>query len=460
MSHRPLVIVSNRGPVGHRFGDDGKPVPTPPAGGLATGLRPLLEEGTTWVAAAVSDADRAAVRDGGGRVEADGLAVRMLTFDPGMYRMAYDVVANASLWFLHHGLWDLPRRPAFDRYWFEAWEAFRAYNTAFAEVVAETAPGDAVVLVQDYHLPLVAEPLRRMRPALATVHFSHTPFAGAEGILALPTEPAHELLGSMAQFDACGFHTARWAERFAAACAELDVGPPATFAAPLAPDVAGLQEVAAGAACDERLVELESILGDRAAIVRVDRLELSKNVLRGFLAYEALLERREDLRDRVVFVASLYPSREGVLDYLAYEQEVRGLARRINSRFGSSSWEPIVLDIGDDFPRSVAALRRYDVLLVNPLRDGLNLVAHEGPAVNERAGVVCLSREAGAFERLAPAVEAVHPFDVTQTAEALERALAIGPEQRRARAQELSHLIAAWTPRHWLDANLAAVPAP
>lgn len=453
------MIVSNRGPVGHRFDDDGRPIPTPPAGGLATGLRPLLGEGTTWVAAAISDADRAVVRSGGGRVEADGLAVRMLAVDPDVYRLAYDVVANATLWFLHHGLWDLPRRPSFDRHWFEAWDAFRSFNAEFAEAVAEIAAEDAVVLVQDYHLSLVAEPLRRLRPELAMVHFSHTPFAGAEGILPLPAEPARELLGAMARFDACGFHTSRWADRFAAACAELDVSPAPTFAAPLAPDVDGLREVAAGAACDDRLAELDDLLGDRRAIVRVDRLELSKNVLRGFQAYEALLERRTDLRGTVVFVAFAYPSRDGVLDYLAYEQEVRGLAGRINARFGSGSWEPIVLDIGDDFARSVAALRRYDVLLVNPVRDGLNLVAHEGPAVNERAGVVCLSREAGAFERLAPAVEAVHPFDVTQTAATLERALAMGPEEREAQAQRLRDLIASWTPGQWLDANLAAVAA-
>jgi trehalose 6-phosphate synthase len=456
---RPLVIVSNRGPVGFRFDDAGRAVPGRPAGGLATGLRPLLREGTTWIASAVSDADRAAAEAGGGQIDVDGLTVRLLTPDPSQYRLAYDTIANATLWFLHHGLWDLPRRPLFDRRWREAWAAYSAWNedvaAAAAEAVERLGP-DAVVLVQDYHLGLAGAALRRAGVDVPCVHFSHTPFAGAESIGVLPPDVARALLEGMAAYTACGFHTGRWARRFLGACEEVGVAAPATFCQPLAPDIGHLQEVAAGEECAAATDAMDADIGDRTAIVRIDRLELSKNLLRGFLAFERLLERRPDLHDRVVFASLAYRSREGVLDYLAYEQEVTGLVERVNARFGRPGWTPIQLFIGDDHPRSVAALRRYDVLLVNPVRDGLNLVAFEGPAVNERDGVVCLSTEAGAHATLGDMVESLHPFDIDGTAAALERAISLGGAERASRAARLKAAIGAVTPSAWLEAQLAA----
>ena len=169
-------------------------------------------------------------------------------------------------------------------------------------------------------------------------------------------------------------------------------------------------------------------------MVRVDRIELSKNLLRGFLAFDDLLDRHPDLRGRVVFGAFCYPSREGLAEYLAYRQEVESLVHQINERWATDDWTPILLETSDDFPRSVAALRRYDVLLVNPIRDGLNLVAKEGPLVNERDGLVVLSTEAGAWAELEGAVLAVNPFDITATADAMPDALGRAPAERRARA--------------------------
>lgn len=453
------MIVSNRGPVGFRFDNSGRAVAGRPAGGLATGLRPLLRDGTTWIASAVSDADRAAAEAGHGQVDVDGLTVRLLTPDPARYRMAYDTIANATLWFLHHGLWDLPRRPVFDRRWRDAWAAYVAWNEEVAGAVTgevERLGPDTVVLVQDYHLGLAGAALRRAGVEAPCVHFSHTPFAGAESIGVLPADVASTLLDGMASFTACGFHTERWAARFLAACQEIGVDAPPTFAQPLAPDLGHLREVAASDECAAAAAAMDAEIGDRRAIVRVDRLELSKNLLRGFLAFESLLERRSDLHDGVVFASLAYRSREGVLDYVAYEQEVSAVVERINARFGRPGWTPIQLFIGDDHPRSVAALRRYDVLLVNPVRDGLNLVAFEGPAVNERDGVVCLSTEAGAHTMLGDVVESIHPFDIDSTAGALERAIALGGAERASRAARLKAAIETVTPSAWLDAQLAA----
>jgi trehalose 6-phosphate synthase len=260
----------------------------------------------------------------------------------------------------------------------------------------------------------------------------------------------------MAANHACGFHSRRWADCFTACCAEQLGVTPTTFVAPLAPDAADVGKVAEGDACAAALVELDRAVGERALVVRVDRIELSKNILRGFVAFEDLLERYPEWRERVVFGAFVYPSREGLPEYLAYRQEVESTVRRINERWATPGWTPILFDPTDDFPRSVAALRRADVFLINPIRDGLNLVAEEGPLVNERDAVLLLSPEAGVYDQLAGAARSVHPYDISGTADALALALGATPDERAAEAAELRRRAAARTPEDWLADQLAA----
>jgi trehalose 6-phosphate synthase len=455
MAQRPVVIVSNRGPLSFAVGEGGDLVAKRGAGGLVSGLAPLvIGTDSVWVAAAISDGDRQAADQG--VVEADGFRVRFLSIDPDTYRAAYDVVCNATLWFLHHGLYDLARRPRFDTRFREAWESYREVNRAFADVVADSAPDGAAVLVQDYHLALVGLFLAERRPDLRLVHFSHTPFANPDTWRVLPLDLGRELLAGMAAHHACGFHSPRWAAAFTACCSEQLGVEPRTFVAPLAPDAADIGRVAAGEACGAALTELDDAVGDRALVVRVDRIELSKNILRGFQAYEDLLERYPEWRERVVFGAFVYPSREGLPEYLAYRQEVEATVRRINERWATEDWIPILFDPSDDFPRSVAALRRADVFLINPIRDGLNLVAEEGPLVNERDAILLLSPEAGVWDQLVGAARPVHPYDISGTADALAAALAASPEQRATEAGEVRRRAAARTPEDWLADQLAA----
>ena len=210
--------------------------------------------------------------------------------------MAYDVVCNATLWFLHHGLFELARRPRFDTRFRDAWDAYREVNRAFAEAVADAAPEGAAVLIQDYHLALVPAMLREARPDLHTVHFSHTPFANPDLWRVLPGDLGAELLAGMAAADACGFHSGRWADAFAACCLEQLGAAPTTFVAPLAPDPDDMAGAAASDACARELADLDAAVGDRAFVVRVDRIELSKNLLRGFAAFDDLLERHPEWR--------------------------------------------------------------------------------------------------------------------------------------------------------------------
>ncbi|MFL6203925.1 MAG: trehalose-6-phosphate synthase [Acidimicrobiales bacterium] len=452
---RPIVLASNRGPVSFVRQEDGTVTSKRGAGGLVSGIAPLAAEtDVTWLAAAMSDEDRKAAS--AGVVDLDGLHVRLLDLDAETYRLAYDVVSNEVLWFAHHGLWDLTREPAFDAGWADAWDAYRAVNHAFADAVADAAPDGSVVLVQDYHLCLVASRLRAARPDLACVHFHHTPFAPPVWLGALPEAAARELLEGLAAHRSCGFHSRRWADDFRASASVIADLEPATFASPLASDPADIRAAAATPECDQALRALEERLDGRQLIGRVDRVELSKNLLRGFQAYGELLEAHPEHRERVVFVGHGYESRTGVPGYSAYRERVEHEVRAINDRFGRNGWEPIVLDIADDFPRSVALLRRSDALLVNPIRDGLNLVASEGALVNERDGVLALSPEAGAWERLGEAALRTPPFDVAGTAAVLHQALTMGADERRERASRLRAIAEARTPAHWLDDQLAA----
>jgi trehalose 6-phosphate synthase len=460
-----VVVVSNRGPVSFRM-ESGRPVASPAGGGLAATLRPLLTgSGTTWVAATLGEGDREAAKQG--LMDVEGIHVVPVDTEPAVFQMAYEVIANGALWFCHHHLFDLARRPRFDWHWHEAWAGFRRYNRGFANAVIDEAPDGATVLVQDYHLSLLGSMLAEARPDLSTVHFLHTPFAEPDMVAVLPVAAAGELLAGLAGFGACGFHTERWASAFRRAYAEPDLAeaagtdePPPTFVAPLGPTPRALASVASQPATRDALARLTETTAGRRLIVRVDRIELSKNMLRGFWAFEELLETRPRWRGEVVFAAFAYPSRESLADYIGYRSEVEHAVARINERFGTPEWTPILYDPADDYPRSLAGLISYDVLLVNPIRDGMNMVAKEGPLVNERDGVLVLSRRAGAWDELSDAAIGVNPFDITGTADALEVALSMPGQERATRARALKATVEARTATDWLDDQLRAAARP
>jgi trehalose 6-phosphate synthase len=455
-----LLVLCNRGPLSITRAADGTLVAKRGAGGLVVTLGPGVErDGALWVAAATGPDDNEAARQG--LFHSEGFRVHPVIVDPDDYRAYYDVIANQSLWYCLHGLWDLPRRPRFDRYWWSAWERFQAVNEQFAAAADSAAAPGATVLIQDYQLALVPALLAARRPDLRTAAFLHTPWCSPQELATLPDEVAGPVLAGLAGGGACGFHSSRWAAAFEACCRERLGQAPVTFVSPAAADVVDLRSVAASGECERELARLNAAVGDRQLIVRVDRIELSKNVLRGFWAYDELLEDRADLRGRVTFAAMVYPSRLGLADYLAYGQEIQALVARLNAKWGSGGdWAPIMVNSEDNYPMSVAALRRADVLLVNPIRDGLNLVAKEGPLVNERDGVLVLSHQAGAWDELGDHAVGVNPFDVTGAATALATALDLPAAERSSRARVLRKVIEARSPLDWFDDQRAAARTP
>jgi trehalose 6-phosphate synthase len=445
-----LVVVANRGPVSLSL-RDGELVAEHAQGGLAPSLARALDgQDVLWIASALGDAERRAMADGRAAGLLDGVELDYLDLGPEVLHDAYSVIANTTLWYLYHGLFEEIGAPAFDDAWWAAFEHYRSFNRAFAEEIARRAAPGATVLVNDYHLALVGSALLAERPDLKTVFFSHTPFCTLEELAQVPTEVARELVSSMASFGACGFHTAPWAAAFSRAAKAIGENEATVFVSPLGVDAEELHAVADSPEVAGHKAELIERLGDRRLLARSDRIEPSKNLVRGFLAYETMLEREPQLAPQVLFVARCYPSRTDLEDYLAYRRAVEEVVDRINERFAHGGEPAVLLETNDDYRSSLALLSVSDVLLVNPIRDGMNLVAKEGPILNEVHGALVLSEQAGAYQELAPVCLGVDAFDVEQTANQLRAALAMPSGERVRSALALANLGARHAPREWL----------
>jgi trehalose 6-phosphate synthase len=482
-----VLIASNRGPVSFTLDDDGRLSARRGAGGLVSGLSSVADHGDLlWVCAALSDADRAAVRGAlNGRMGLDGSpggsAVRMLDIPPAVFHRAYNAVANSTLWFVHHMLYDTPNQPHFGIAFKREWESFRTYNSAFATALAQDAgpppePGQAPAraAVQDYHLTLTPRMLAGLRPDLRIAHFSHTPWAPPDYYRMLPDDVGREVLDGLLGADHAGFLSQRWADSFMDCC-EAILGAEVDRARrqvshrghvtgigvhPLGVDADELTGRASEPDVQARVATLAEAARGRKLIVRIDRTELSKNIVRGLAAYRELLVAHPEWRGRVTHLAFAYPSRHDLPEYREYTASVQRLASEITAEFGTEDWDPLILQVDDDYARSLAAYRLADVLLVNPIRDGMNLVAKEGPILSQRGCALVLSREAGAAAELTEAL-IVNPFDISQTAEALHEALTMEDSQRRRRAAALASQAAALPPAKWFADQLAALdPTP
>ena len=463
-----MVVASNRGPVSWQRDDAGNLVASRGFGGLVTALGGALQsEPGTWVSVALSDDDREVAREHAGEafeVEASDSAYTLRLVDAGdHYEPYYNEVSNRLLWFTVHQLWGEPYEPS-GVGWREAWEDYQAVNAMVAEEVV-AADGDEIYL-QDYHLTTAAERVGKAQPQASILQYIHTPWCPPEYLRRLPDEIARSVVEGLLAADVVGFSSQTWCDAFLR-CAEAVVGASVDelsarhdgHTTAVLPFVLGVDadDLAASAASDEvqRAGEdLDAEADGRAMVLRVDRTDLSKNILRGLVAYEALLDRHPEHRDVVWHYAHLNPSRQGVAEYRDYLQRCQEVVDRIHERFGERC---LTFFVGDDYPRSIAAQQRSDVLLTNPVTDGTNLVAKEGPVLNRRDGVLILSRTAGAADVLSGGALLVNPYDVEEQVEALHRALTMGADERAERALVLRAKAIEGDPASWFDEQRRAL---
>jgi trehalose 6-phosphate synthase len=475
----PLILVSNRGPVTFVRDRDGARAMQRGGGGLVTALSGLVEHTPAlWISAAISEEDTQVSEEAGHAdfplpdvgVDTRG---RFVLTDPETYHAYYNVIANPMLWFVQHYLWDLSNAPDVRREELEAWEyGYLAVNSRFAEVINQELDQrpDALVMLHDYHLYTAPMAVREAHPDAFLHFFVHIPWSQPDAWRVLPPHVREAVLKGLLANDIIAFHTQRYARNFLLCCEELldirvDYGRrqvkwqgrevwvrayPISVNAPMFERLARDPEVAA---------EEGPILRRRRAhlIVRVDRTDLSKNILRGFKAFDTFLDRHPEFLESITFLAQLQPSRQDVDEYVEYLAKIRELVSYINTKHGNTDWMPIDLRVESNLPRAVAAYKHYDVLLVNGVFDGMNLVAKEASLVNERAGVLILSENVGAHEELGSFALTVNPFDVDATAEALYRALSMPTTERVGRSEQIKEIVRENDVGKWLAAQQADI---
>ena len=495
----PVVLLSHRGPV--QFSRDpltGRRTAARGAGGLVTALSGLTShlERAVWVCVAAGEEDAAVAREHAGAAVAvalDGLVprilgdgesaegrvvpLRLVEVPPEVHEPFYGVIANPLLWFVQHRLHDLKYSPslgpdehvAFD-------DGYVVANALAADAVVEQvekAGGRALVLLHDYHFYLVGDLVRQRCPDALLSHFVHIPWPGPDAWRVLPPAMRERLLTGLLGCDVVAFHTRADARAFLL-CAQELLGLPIDLRAmtvtvggrqvrarayPISIDIPALEAVAHSDEADEHLVDLDEALGTGQLVLRVDRTDPSKNIVRGFQAFDLLLSQHPELHEQVVFLALLQPSRQDVPEYAAYLAEIGAAAAAVNARHGKGRWQPVDLRLASDLALATAAYRRCDVLVVNAVADGMNLVAKEAVVLNERDMVLALSEATGAHDELGRFAVTLHPFDVAQQAEALHTALTMPAQLRRDRREHAALVVHHNDVRRWLSVQLAELTA-
>lgn len=459
---RRLILVSNRGPIQFYNSEDGSLRSRRGSGGLITALDAVLKTtNALWIAAAITPEDRLKAKDDkliDVPDEKPEYQVKLVDLDPLVFDRYYNQISNRFLWYLQHYLFDALHQPVFDNKVKLAWyNGYLPANKSFAAAVGALTSdvADPIILLQDYHLYMVAGYLRRLKPAATIFHFLHIPWCCPDYLRFLPAEFRSPILQSLLESDIIGFHCWRYVRNFLYCCQEflghqIDLRKHNVYvgerivSVKAYPISIGVDDLIKFADSEDVIAEEEQILAEAKnykLIIRVDRAELSKNLVRGFEVYELFLRQYPDWRGKVKFLAFAYPTREELKEYRHYRDQVEAKVTAINQEFGTDFWQPIDLQISDNYNRSIAALKNYDVLLINPIYDGMNLVAKEAAVINRKDGVIILSENAGAFEELRDGVLGINPFDIEDAMVKLKQALTMSPLERSSRAKRLREIV-------------------
>lgn len=473
LTGRRLILASNRGPVEYRIDKEKGLRLTRGSGGVVTALSAVSRYvELTWIASTMGEGDRRIASQQNGRFQVQlpdqNLYIRFVTSTRNVYHKYYNIFCNPTLWFIQHYMWNSPYSPNIDANIHDAWEnGYIPINRAFADaIIAEGANDDIppVVMLNDYHLYLTGDYIRRHMPSAILQHFIHIPWPAPSYWQLFPDKIRKSILGSLCACDIVGLQTSRDVHQFLNCCKEFLSGVRVDYDKrtvfhrghltkvmnyPVSVDVASLTRLARSPRVQDYKEKLRPYFGEKT-IVRVDRSEPSKNIIRGLRSFDKLLEQHPEFIQRVKLVCFLVPSRSGIKQYQKYTQEVFNLVDMINTKYGVDDWEPIKVFFENNYAQAIAGMSLYDVLYVNPVIDGMNLVAKEGPIVNSKNGVLILSEAAGACEQLKKNVIAVSPADIEGTTQALYDALTMDAEERKRRNDALRNSIKANDITKWL----------
>ncbi len=483
LAGKKLIICANRAPFQFEKTPEDEYTYERGSGGLVTALLGLTQNiDATWIACAQSSADREleSVHVPMDQNNPDRtIHIKFLSPTTEAYEGYYNVIANPLLWFLQHSMWDVPTSPIINRDTWHAWDnGYRTVNELFARAIIEQTrenQGASLVMLQDYHLYLAARRVRdslppRARPTL--LHFIHIPWPGPEYWQILPPNMRFSILDSLCAVDILGFQTKDDGLNFIRTCesflpkshvnfkhGRIWYRNHATYVRdfPISIDVDSIQNQVQSPEVEEYRSEIETNTAGYKVIVRVDRIEPSKNIVRGFLAFEELLDLHPEHCGEVQFLAYLVPSRMGVEEYNEYLDKINATAGRVNAKYGDSDWEPVRVIIGENYERALAALQLYDVLLVNAIADGMNLVAKEGPIINQKDGVLILSERAGAKQQLGVGAIVIPPCDVYATAESMHQALTMSEPEKKEKSRHLKWIIEKEDIVDWLCRQLQTI---
>ena len=473
-SQRPLILVSNRGPVEHQMTSDGRPEARRGSGSVVTAFNSLVQKFEfTWVASAMSEGDRVVSENGQGLhikspLPGHQINLRYVVTPRRVYHKYYNILCNPLLWFLQHYMWNPPYNPNVDAAVHDAWESgYIPVNQAFANAViaeAQALEQAPIVIGHDYHLYLMPEFVRQGVPEAVIQHFVHIPWPTPQYWHMIPDYIIRRICESLCATDLLGFQTIGDVRCFLDTVEEFvpDVIVDRTSHTvarngrttsvkvyPISINVEEVQRIANTPRALDYENRLSADTGD-VTIVRIDRAEPNKNIVRGFRAYELMLTRYPELKGKVKFLAFLVPSRTHIRQYQRYMDEIQQVIQQINNNHGTDDWQPIVPFIENNYTQAIAGMKLYDVLLVNTIIEGMNLVAKEGPVVNNRYGVLVLSHSSGVYHQLADGAISVSPTDIEGTMEALHQAITMSAEDRKDRAARMLNSVCREDINHWL----------
>ena len=473
-SQRPLILVSNRGPVEHQMSGDGWPEARRGSGSVVTAFNSLAQKFEfTWVASAMGEGDRVVSENGQGPhikspLPGHEINLRYVVTPRRVYHKYYNILCNPLLWFLQHYMWNPPYNPNVDAAVHDAWESgYIPVNQAFANAViseAQALEQAPIVIGHDYHLYLMPEFVRKEVPEAVIQHFVHIPWPTPQYWHMIPDYIIRRICESLCTTDLLGFQTIGDVRCFLDTVEEFvpDVTVDRTSHTvarngrttsvkvyPISINVEEVQRIANSPRALDYENRLSADTGD-VTIVRIDRAEPNKNIVRGFRAYELMLTRYPELKGKVKFLAFLVPSRTHIRQYQRYMDEIQQVIQQINNNHGTDDWQPIVPFIENNYTQAIAGMKLYDVLLVNTIIEGMNLVAKEGPVVNNRDGVLVLSHSSGVYQQLSDGAISVSPTDIEGTMEALHQAITMSAEDRKARAARMLNSVCREDINHWL----------